>query len=340
MTDDITTLASAYLDGAATREEVERVEGDLDALAEVERLRQVRAVVGDIEPPPISQREAHLAAALDAWDRLPESERSGGARGAAAAGIDPATAAAAASMSTPPRTARRRAPRSNGWILAAAASLVVLLAGGLTLRSITGDDSDPTQDGDSSAAVEDAVTDSPEQEQNGESGDESAPAVGEFTTDPSLEPNEDISELDTETDDAIDSPPPEEGLEELDDSDELTVFAADALDANGNPIAPPVAADDADDADGEGAEASVATTAPGARSSDPADQEEAADEPADEATVEAAPTQLPLCGRADFIVGPAVYNGIPVVVEIDQDRNEVIAYRPSDCAVVARAPLP
>ncbi len=228
MTDDLTSLASAYLDGEATAGEIASVEGDAEALAEVERLRQVRAVVGDIDPPVISAREAHLATALGTWDRLPEAERNGSQRGAAATGIDPITAAAAAAISAPPPR-ERRGSMSTGWILAAAASLVVLLAGGLTLRSLTGDEgSDAATEADQqTAAVATLASDA-------------------ATTDPSLAPGEDISDTDTEAEAcAGGAPPPEEGLEELSDPDQLAVYGSDAIDDDGNIIegtgdAPPV----------------------------------------------------------------------------------------------------
>jgi hypothetical protein len=71
MTDDLTLLASTYLDGEATPDERARVEGDAALLAEVERLRQARAALLDarwFERPGDDVREATVAAALAAWD--------------------------------------------------------------------------------------------------------------------------------------------------------------------------------------------------------------------------------------------------------------------------------
>jgi CII-binding regulator of phage lambda lysogenization HflD len=56
MNDDLTFLASAYLDGNITPAERVQVEGDIDLLAEVERLRQVRAVLGSTETTDFSPR--------------------------------------------------------------------------------------------------------------------------------------------------------------------------------------------------------------------------------------------------------------------------------------------
>jgi hypothetical protein len=304
MTDDLTSLASAYLDGEATAGEIASVEGDAEALAEVERLRQVRAVVGDVDPPVISAREAHLAAALGAWDRLPASERNGSQIGAAAAGVDPLAAAAATSISAPP-SRERRGSMSTGWILAAAASLVLLLAGGLTLRSLTDDDdgSDAVTEADAQPTAEDAATIDP----------------NAATTDPSLEPSEDISDTDTEADASADgAPPPEEGLEELSDADQLAIYGSDALDDDGNVIESTGDAPPTEDAAPRESASTVA--------------------PADTESTES--TDFPLCAGADFVVGPAVYQGTVVVVAIDIDNDLVLAYLPSNCAVIAQAPLP
>lgn len=299
MTDDLSPLASAYLDGEATVDEIAQIERDAEMLAEVERLRQVRAVVGVVDPMPISLREAHLAAALDAWDRLPATERDGSQLGAAA-GVDPVAAAGVSSISAPATSSRaRRTSRSNGWILAGAASLVVLLAGGLTLRSLTGDD------GGSDTAGEIATVSTPS------NGSAAATGADADTTDPSLEPSEAISDPDTGTDESTEGPPPEDGLEELGSPEQLGVYASDAVGDDGTVIveddAPPI--------------------------------EDDAPRPSD-APAETATTDFPLCAGADHVVGPATYQGTFVVVGIDTDNNVAIAYLPTNCAVVAQAPLP
>jgi hypothetical protein len=80
MNDDLSSLASRYLDGDADADERAQVDVDPELQAEVARLRMVRAVVADLDEPIISVRERHLAAALDAWDRLPPAERTGRCR--------------------------------------------------------------------------------------------------------------------------------------------------------------------------------------------------------------------------------------------------------------------
>jgi hypothetical protein len=42
----------------------------------------------------------------------------------------------------------------------------------------------------------------------------------------------------------------------------------------------------------------------------------------------------------DDIVGPASYDGVPVVVGIDRSLSLVFAYDPTNCREVARARLP
>ena len=149
MNDDLTTLASAYLDGDVIADERAQVEASDELLAEVDRLRTVRAVVsttashGDA---PISMRERHLSTALDAWDRLPDTERTGALRDSTPSGADRAAAAGVAAMSSPARrSAKRRWTQSPGWLGAAAAGLVLVLAGGLVLRNTASDDEPDTE---------------------------------------------------------------------------------------------------------------------------------------------------------------------------------------------------
>ena len=97
--DDLIILASAYLDGDVTADERVRVESSPELLAEVDRLRTVRAVVSttsSAHPAPISARERHLSTALDAWDRLPDNERTGALRDSTPSGADRAAAAGVA----------------------------------------------------------------------------------------------------------------------------------------------------------------------------------------------------------------------------------------------------
>jgi len=70
-------------------------------------------------------------------------------------------------------------------------------------------------------------------------------------------------------------------------------------------------------------------------------EESAADSSAAEApSLQAAATELPLCGGADYVVGPALYKGVQVVVAIDSGRRIALAYIPDSCSVLASVALP
>lgn len=226
MNDDLTLLASAYLDGDVAADERARVEDDPDAMAEVDRLRAVRALLGDPEPPAISVREAHLAGALDAWERLPEAERTGMRRDQTPPGIDAAAAAGAASVTAPTQLNTRRRPTSTRWLTGAAAALVLVLAGGVALQ-LLGDDQDEmaSTSADEAAEVESA-DDGDARAVDDLGADELAPAA--------TSADAAANQLDTGVDDA--APAPEEGgLPQLTNTTDLADFALPAVDA---PVAP------------------------------------------------------------------------------------------------------
>lgn len=66
MNDDLILLASAYLDDDLSADDRARVDGDPELLAEVERMRRVRAALADVDPPSPAAREWAIAAALAA----------------------------------------------------------------------------------------------------------------------------------------------------------------------------------------------------------------------------------------------------------------------------------
>jgi hypothetical protein len=73
----------------------------------------------------------------------------------------------------------------------------------------------------------------------------------------------------------------------------------------------------------------------------PSDADAPAADSAESATeAQAVPAELPLCNGADYIVGPALYDGQQVVVAIDVGRDRALAYRAVDCAMVAQVQLP
>lgn len=306
MNDDLTLLASAYLDGDVTTDERARVENDTEVLAEVDRLRSIRALLGDVEPQAISVREAQLATALEVWDRLPERERTAARRDGTPAGIDAAAVAGAASVTAPtPLSSRRRSTRgtSTRWLTGAAAALLLVLAGGVALQlSSTSSDDETSSDETSSDAAAGALTESARAE-TGDGTDNDPPAPAAEATD------EATLELDTGIDNA--APPGENvGLDRLDNLTDLADFAAAAV---GAPISP-------DDV--------------------PAATSAASDEDLSDAETFLAEDELPRCLGVDIVVGPAVYRDVPVVVGIDESRDLAIAYRADDCAEVARTRLP
>jgi hypothetical protein len=309
MNDDLTLLASAYLDGDVTADERARVENDSAALAEVDRLRSVRALLGDVEPQAISVREAQLATALEVWDRLPERERTGARRDGTPAGIDAAAVAGAASVTAPtPLSSRRRSGRSTStrWLTGAAAALVLVLAAGVALQlSSSSSDDEASSEETSTGDGADALTATARAE-----GTDAAEGELPAPTAEAAEAGDEASiELDTGIDNA--APPGENvGLDQLENLTDLADFAAAAV---GAPISP-------DDVP-------AATSAPGGE--DLSEAETLLDE-----------AELPRCLGVDIIVGPAVYRDVAVVVGIDQSRDLAIAYQAATCAEVARARLP
>jgi hypothetical protein len=221
MNTDLTLLASAYLDDDVTSDERALVETDPAALAEVERLRVLRALVREVEPPAISVRETHLAAAFDAWERLPDQ------------------LVAPASRNRPSRNRRaqqhQRTSISTRWLTGAAAALVLVLAGGIALQLRNTDDN--------SASVADV-------EARDETGDDAANFAAVDTVERADDPAADeraptpaaTSELADGLDTAIANPAPPGETSSLDRLQNLTDLADFASAAIGAPIAPDVAA--------------------------------------------------------------------------------------------------
>lgn len=329
MTDDLTPdaiseLASGYLDDELTTDERARVEGDPDLLAEVDRVREVRAVIGDLEPPPISLREEHLAAALDAWDRLPEAERTAAGRDATprrlgrnATPAEGAVAAGAASITAPPpRRGDRRRSWSTAWMGAAAAAMLVVAGAAVVIQGTGGDDDsgDETTAVEESADAEDAPTEAADAGGADDQARDATAALGELADGDQAEAAEVIADNvpDTGIDTGIDTPAPpiDVPLEEIDDAEQLAIFASDAVDA---PVAP-ATEDGTEPADGE---------SPDAGSTDAGSL-----------------LELRQCATVDVLVGPASYRGQPVVVGIDTDRDLAFAHDLVDCTEVARVRLP
>lgn len=318
MNEELTSLASMYLDGEATADERALVDGDPLLVAEVERMRQVRSVLADIEPPAISVRERHLAAALAAWDRLPAGD-------VTPTGLDSAAAAGSAAISAPTslRHRRERKIRSTRWMTAAAAVVILVGVGAVARGAFIGDDT--ASDGSESAvAVPSAAAD----EQAAE-----AVAAAEATFD-SDAPDGDAA--DSEQDDSATFEPAEEsdsmiggpaqaapdvGLEVLSNRDDLARFANDLI------IARKFSTTDPSDEAAAGSQADA----------------EVGDDPTGTAS-DAAASTIDLCDLVDEVVGPAAWDtpGLfdeLVIVGIDLARDDAVAYRQDGCVEIARAPL-
>jgi hypothetical protein len=315
MNDDLDLLVSAYLDGAVDADERARVEADPELLAAVERMRLVRSMLGDSEPSSISTREAMLANALDAWDRLTpmvDTRRDATPR-ALQRGTDSAAAAAAASITAPTSLADRRRATLNRRMLGAAAAIVVVLAGGIAAQVITGDratddsgsetaslsaTADDTADDAATGALQDAEL-GPESASAGDGTDEDLRAVTEESLDGQIDTGIDVA-----------APPAEQVLEQLRTTRDLALFAADAVDAPRPPTNVP-----------------VATSAP-------------IDDLLDDTEASILALELPLCLGADYVVGPALFGDVVVVVAVDERRSLALAYVAESCREVARARLP
>jgi hypothetical protein len=312
MNDDLTLLASAYLDGDVTADERARVEADPALLTEIERLRYVRVLLADTEPSSISVRESLLANALDAWDRVPTAQRTGAGRDSTPPslqrGIDPATAAAAASITTPTSLADRRRASTNRRLLGAAAAIVLVLAGGIVLQTVSfGTDDDSTSQSASDAtnpAEVAALAESTADAGAATAADEAAPSAQAPVVGATVP---DGVELDTGINNA--APPTETDLEQLNTPEELGIFASDAVGAPQDPDVPAATSGSIDDQLTE----------------------------TQQAILEA---EWPLCLGADYVVGPARYGTTEVVVGVDQSRELALAYQATNCREVARARLP
>ncbi len=320
MTDDLITLASAYLDGQTTAAERAQVEADTELLAEVERLRRVRAVVGDIESPAISMRERHLAGALDAWDRLPASEKMSDATPAGAR-VHSAGAAGGASITAPTSLRERRAKRnliSTRWLTAAAAVVVIAGAGFVVRDALdSGGNNEIDTAGDSAdlndsfeAPLSETFEVGPEAaadetfDQDDEGGDAAVAAVPAPASDAVLGGPEE--------------PPGFDDLEVLSNNAELADFANLLIIARSTATA---------NVDAAGSEAPSG---------------DVADDGAPDTTL-APPVDL--CGLIDDFVGFALWeaSGLfddPVAVGIDNATGDAVAYRDDTCTLVARTPLP
>ncbi len=324
-------LASAYLDGEATPDERALVETSPEVLGDVESFSQVRTVLAATAPTAsLSEREGHLAAALDVWERMSDLERLGEAT--PAAGVD---AAAAAAVITPVSTSEGRRARggrnrskrtgsfgASQWLLGAAAALVVVAGAAAVVRGIL--DAEPDNN---DVAIEQAADDSAELSEV--EANEAAEVAGENVgTDLSVDDPESIAdEAQADPDGEVDG-----GLFEEDAMEEAAEESADEAAESGPAAQPPPAAEidrvdlaTPDDLADYGSLIVVAINE-GAVNTVDVDFEAPSD------TCEA---ELDIQERLE----PARYQGEDVEVGVDLVRDIVYAYT-SDCTVVESVPLP
>jgi hypothetical protein len=139
MNDDQSTdsllRASAYLDGELAADEAAAVESDPDLMAEVDRLRDMREAIRDVEPSAAYARDRAIAAALAEFDTVHQ-----------------------ATQRSTPVVAFRPRPAYAKWLGVAAAVVGVGLLGVLLANvDVGGDDSDEAAVDVAEATAEEAV---------------------------------------------------------------------------------------------------------------------------------------------------------------------------------------
>ena len=116
--------ANVYVDGELDLDAIAGVEADPAVMVDVDRLRDLQANVGAVEPPASHARETAITAALAEFDQLRR-------------GTTPAAA---------PVVPLRRRPKYTMWLGAAAAVVAVGMLGVLLTRVTGNDDSDSAGD--------------------------------------------------------------------------------------------------------------------------------------------------------------------------------------------------
>ncbi len=149
MTDDeLDLLASAYLDGEATSEEVDMVERDPEAMARVEALRSIsEQVAAPVTGPSAEVKEQHLAAALSAFtmEEAPGAESSDAAPAPVIDMTQRAGRPRSSTRSTTRETAASQGRTMPRWLPAAAALLLFGGAGAIIASQGIGGDDDATE---------------------------------------------------------------------------------------------------------------------------------------------------------------------------------------------------
>lgn len=322
--DDATLLASAYLDDEATPDERVLVETSPEALDAVAGLENVRTVLGATAPAAsLSEREGHLAAALDVWERMSDLERAG-----ETTPIDGIDAAAAAALTTPLSDARRnrgeRRRRSGlmsmpQWALSSAAALVMVAGvGAVVFGMLREEGADPSE-----VAVE-AITEDPATEVDALEAAEAAEVAGENVGADAIPVETDLSSVAAEPGGLFE----EEGgaVADAASSDEFTADSPGSEQPAPAPEIPEIEIENSEDLAVYG---SLAVPALGAS---PAEQRDVDFEQ----VPETCDTELGLEERLE----PVIYRGVEAGVGVDTQNAVVYAYDRDDCSVIDSVALP
>lgn len=131
-------LVSAYLDGQAAPDEIVIVESSPELMERVDVLRSISDLLGDPTEPPAEQKEAHISAALDAFDAMFSTESAPTVADASTprlAAVAPIPTEAqpkeqASEVTSLSKAREKRRPRrfNTGVIAAAAAAMLLFVA--------------------------------------------------------------------------------------------------------------------------------------------------------------------------------------------------------------------
>ena len=321
--DDLTLSASAYLDGEATPDERASVEANSEALDVVAGFENLRKVLGATAPAAsLSEREGHLAAALDVWERMSDLERSDGT-----APVDGIDAAAAAAVTTPLSESRRNRSerrRRSGmmsmpqWALSSAAALVIFVGVGAVVFGMM-----RNEDSDTSDVALEATTEDPVTEVDALESAEAAEVAGENVGADATPVETDLSSVAAEPDGRFKE---EDGvIAEATSSDN---FAKDSPGSEQPAPAPEIPEIEIENSDDLAAYGSLAVPALDDSSLGRNVDFEQAPEPCD--------AQLGLEERLE----PVVYQGVEAGVGIDTQNGVVYAYDRDSCSVIDSVVLP
>ena len=302
MNDDLTLLASTYLDGEATPDERARVEADPSLLAEVERLREARATLLDarwFERPSDDVREAAIEAALATWDVSPS--------GLTGSTVESRPAARRSHVTSFERR------RSYTRVLSAAAALVAVVGLGAVIAQFGGGDGGGDE---SSVAIEAAADTQARSESEAELTEQIAPdetASAVFSGD--VAPD-DAGGADSDAGASTEAAPSGDVAAEATDAPAATASAAATAPA------PPASITTLDELGRFAADARAAAE-------DDANRDDLSTSCAGETFDD-----------IDEYVAMVTYRGRPVMIGIDADDERAIAVDPDTCEIVAEAPLP